>query len=111
MPIYEAANKITKITDEKQWITESIIKKTDEILSISKPRHDFRNKCLTDKPSELCLKCLTIVDYVPLKRVGLKCKRQQCGTELVSAIKWTNNRYMSQHSMHKAFFYLTDKNV
>jgi hypothetical protein len=108
---YEAANKITKITDEKQWVTESIINKADEILSISKPLHDFKNKCLADKPSELCPKCLTIVDIVPLKRVGLKCKCQQCGTELVWAIKWANKRYMSQLSMHKAFFYLTDRSV
>jgi len=108
---YEAANKITKITDEKQWITESIINRTAEILSTTKPPHEYKNKCLADKPSELCPKCLTIVDVVPVKRVGLKCKCQQCGTELGWAIKWTNNRYMSQLSMHKAFFYLTDKNI
>jgi len=108
---YEAANRIIKITDEKQWITESILNKAEDMLSVSKPLHDFKNKCLADKPSELCPKCLTIVDLVPLKRVGLKCKCQQCSTELAWAIKWTNNRYMTQLSIQKAYFYLTDRSV
>ena len=108
---YEAANKISKMTDEKQWVTESIMNKAMDIFLNSKPPHEYRNKCLADKPAELCPKCLTIVDTVPLKRVGLKCKCQQCGTDLAWAIKWTNSRYMSQLSTHKATFYLTDKNV